>query len=67
MDHPRIANNIHTLIPLLRYIIESQEQSEDFTPLQIDDLHSFFTDEAVEDTEEMYYDKELGHIVYPLS
>ena len=59
-------HTLHTLIPLSRYIIESQEQSEDFTPLQIDDLHIFFTDEAVEDTEEMYYDKELGRIVDPL-
>ena len=60
------VHTLHALIPLLRYIIENQEPSDDFQPLHIDDLHSFFTDEAVEDTEEMYYDKNLGRIVDPL-
>ena len=60
------VHTLHTLIPLLRYTIQSQEGTEDFTPLSIDDLHSFFTDEAVEDTEEMYYDATLGRIVDPL-
>ena len=33
----------------------------------MDDLHSFFTDEAVEDTEDMYYDEKQGRIIDPLS
>ena len=60
------THTLHTLIPLLRYIIENQEETLDFKPLSRDDLHSFFSDEAVEDTEEMYFDEKLGRIVDPL-
>ena len=61
------THTLHTLIPLLRYVITQQESSEHFEPLSVDDLHSFFTDEAVEDTEDMYYDEKQGRIIDPLS
>jgi hypothetical protein len=60
------VHTLHTLIPLLRYVIKNQETSEDFEPLTEDELHSFFTDEAIEDTEDMYFDAALDRIVDPL-
>ena len=48
------VHTLHTLIPQLRYVLAQQESTSTFVPLTTDDLHSFFTDEAVEDTEEMY-------------
>jgi hypothetical protein len=61
------VHTLHTLIPQLRHVLADQEATTTFVPLTIDELHSFFTDEAVEDTEEMYFDKELGRIVDPLT
>jgi hypothetical protein len=60
------VHTMHTLIPLLRYVIQNQVGSDDFEPLQVDELHSFFTEESVEDTEDMYFDEALNRIVDPL-
>ena len=59
-------HTLNTLIPLLRYVIQNQETSEHFEPLTIDDLHSFFTDESIEDSEDMYFDPKLNRVVDPL-
>ena len=60
------VHTLNTLIPLLRFVIQNQESSEHFEPLVIDDLHSFFTDESIEDSEDMFFDPKLNRVVDPL-
>jgi hypothetical protein len=60
------VHTLHTLIPQLRHTIGLQ-RAAGFDALTESELHGFFTDEAVEDTAEMYFDTTLGRVVDPLT